>query len=196
MFSKSFIFSFISTMLLMNSNCFAKNINLYQDPKSDAKIVGSINPEAGVVPIYTSKTGDWVKVGNPNNGNVGWVKSSDLVQSGVSNSGFSFTQQIVNTGKGPESYVFKLGVPAKLSKEQSDALYNQVMKQQAIIQQGMQKVIQDVFTNYNQMSGTGFGVPIIVPVVVTPNAPAAKTTPSATSKAPIPATTTSSSTNK
>lgn len=131
-------------VLTTSSASFAKNINLYEEPKTDAKIVGTIDPATGIIPIYTPKDSTWVKVGSPTNGNVGWVKSSDLADASTTPSGFSFSQQIENTGKGPETYVFKLGIP-KLTKEQSDALYQQVLKQQAIIQQGVQKIIQDIY---------------------------------------------------
>jgi len=156
----------------------AKNINLYEQPKSDAKIIGTIDPATGIIPIFTPKEGDWVKVGNPNNGNVGWVKSSDLAQAGATSSGFSFSQKIDSTGKGPQSYVFKFGMPAQLTKEQSDALYKQIQAQQAAIQQSVQKIIQETLTHYNQTGVTGWEFPIIMPVVIMPpNAAGTKTTP-------------------
>lgn len=144
--------SFFATVLLflITSNSFAKSISLYDEPKTDAKIVGTIDPSQGIIPIYTPKDGGWVKVGNPKNGNVGWVKSSDLAQAGTSASGFSFSQEVEKTGNGPETYVFKLGIPTALTKEQSDALYKQIQAQQAAIQQSVQKIIKDMFNSYNQ----------------------------------------------
>lgn len=178
----------ILLLCLITTSSFAKNLNLYEQPKSDAKIVGTLDPSKGIVPIFTPKGGDWVKIGNPNNGDIGWVKSSDLAQSSTTPSGFSFSQQIESTGSGPKSYVFKLGVPAPLTKEQADALYKQIQAQQAAIQQSVQKVIQDVFTNYNQ-SGT-LEIPIVMPVVlmppnsstIKPNQPAQATAPATNQK--------------
>lgn len=149
-----FISFFAISIFLFTSTVFAKMINLYDQPKSDAKVVGTIDPSTGIIPIYTPKDSTWVKVGNPTNGNVGWVKATDLAQASTTSNGFSFSQQIENTGTGPEKYVFKLGIPTKLTKEQSDALYQEVQKQQAIIQQGVQKLIQDMFSNYNQQMNT------------------------------------------
>ena len=158
-------------LFLITTVCFAKSINLYEEPKSDSKIVGTIDPSAGIVPIFTPKQGDWVKVGNPNNGNVGWVKSNDLAQSGKTSNGFSFTQKIESTGNEPGTYVIKLGIPTTLTKEQMDALYKQIQTQQAVIQQNVQKIIQEIFNN-NQ-TGSTVGFPIVMPVVVVPtNAPA------------------------
>ncbi|HSW69877.1 MAG TPA: SH3 domain-containing protein [Gammaproteobacteria bacterium] len=167
---------FTIAAFLIASVCFAKNINLYEEPKTDAKIVGTIDPSTGIIPIFTPQEGGWVKVGNPNNGNVGWVKSEDLAKSSTTPTGFSFSQKIESTGKGPETYVFKLGIPTSLSKEQSEALYKQIQKQQAAIQQGIQKIIQNTFTNFNKPGSAGMEeIPIIMPVVVVPSPAPAKT---------------------
>ncbi len=140
----------IAIFFLLSSISFAKTINLYEEPKADSKLVGTVDPSTGIIPIYTPKEGTWVKVGNPKNGNVGWVKSSDLADAGASSSGFSFSQQVEKSGNGPETYVFKLGIPTALTKEQSDALYKQIQAQQAAIQQSVQKIIKDMFNSYNQ----------------------------------------------
>jgi SH3-like domain-containing protein len=71
------------TALLAASVSFAKNINLYEQPKTDAKVVATIDPAQGIVPIYTPDKSEWVKIGDPRNGNVGWVKSSDLAKAGA-----------------------------------------------------------------------------------------------------------------
>lgn len=152
--------------LFLTSVSYAKTISLFAEPKSDAKVIGVIDPASGIVPIYTPKEGGWIKVGNPSNGNVGWIKSTDLVQPG-NTTGFSFSQQMESIGKGPQTYVFKFGVPSQLTKEQTDALYNQVLKQQIIIQETFQKVIDDAFSNYNKNGTPGAGIPLIAPVVIT-----------------------------
>ncbi len=150
------------SLSLFQSICEAKNLNLYDQPKSDAKVVGSIDPANGIVPIYTPKEGGWVKVGNPTNGMVGWVKASDLAAAATTSSGFSFSQTMENTGSGPNRYVFQLGIPA-LTKEQTEALYKQMQAQQAIIQ----KAFQGLFVNTDQ-SASDIGFPVMPPVAVEP----------------------------
>ena len=161
------VFTFILGLftLFFTLTVSAKSINLYDQPKSDAKVIGVMDPSSGIVPIFTPKEGDWVKVGNPQNGDVGWIKSSDLAQSGANSSGFSFSQKIVDTGKGPQSYVFQFGVPSPLTKEQQEALYKRIQAQQEAIQQNVQQIIQDAFKTYK---AGDWNFPIIMPVVVMP----------------------------
>lgn len=151
--------------LLFSITLFAKNVNLYDQPKADAKVIGTIDPSSGIVPIFTPKEGTWVKVGNPQNGDVGWIKSSDLAQTNAGTSGFSFSQKIVGSDKGPQSYVFQFGVPTPLTKEQTDALYKRIEAQQEAIQKSVQQMIQDTFSHSKT---TDWNFPIIMPVVVMP----------------------------
>ncbi len=182
-FKKLAILSALAAFLF-TSVSFAKDINLYEQPKDDAKVMGTIDPSKGIVPIYTPKEGGWVKVGSPQNGNVGWVKSAELGAAGSTSTGFSFSQQVENTGAGPKSYVFKFGIPASLSKEQSEALYKQIQEQQAAIQKSIQKIIQSVFTNTDKTGTTEIEVPIMMPVVLVPASSAvpAKTAPAEPAK--------------
>lgn len=56
----------------------AGTINLYTEPAKTSKIVASVPQEQALVPIIQQK--DWIKVGNPKNGDVGWVQQTDLTQ--------------------------------------------------------------------------------------------------------------------
>lgn len=145
--------------------CFAKPITLYDQPKTDAKTVGTLNSEEGMVVIFTPKPGDWVKVGDPNNGNVGWIKSSDLSNSAATAGGFSFTQKITNTGKGPETVIIQFGIPKKLTAEQTQALTKQIKLQQENIQKNIQNMMNDMYKSFDTFWTNN---PIIMPVVVVP----------------------------
>jgi len=143
------------------------NINLYDQPKSGAKVIGTVDVSAGVVAIFSSPQGDWMKVGDPRNGNVGWIKSSDLNNSGPTS--FTFTQKMINNGKGPQTYqMIQYGSPQKLTSEQTKALQELQLQQQRF-----QKQWQDTMDMFNHqfshetyMPGVNF--PMIMPVVVVP----------------------------
>jgi hypothetical protein len=151
--------------------CSAKILTLYDQPKSDAKSIGTIDSEVGMIPIFTPKDSAWIKVADPKNGNVGWIKSADLDMKGTN--GFSFSQKMISTGKGPQSYVIQFGIPQTLTPEQSQAFIKRIKEQTQSIQKDTQKMMQDMFKSINQMQ-TQF--PVIMPVIVMPNAdvPAAK----------------------
>src|SRR5690242_16122189 len=105
-------------MLLFSPFCFAKMLTLYDQPKTDAKTIGTIDSEAGIIPIFTPKDNTaWIKVADPRNGNVRLIQSSEL--STKDSKGFSFSQKIISTGNGPNSYVIQFGTPQLLTPEQS-----------------------------------------------------------------------------
>ncbi len=131
--------------LVTSFSAFAKNINLYDQPKSNAKIIGQIDPAAGIVPIFTPKDNTaWVKVGDPLNGNVGWIKSEELSHAGSS---FSFTQSIVTKGGKPQHYqIIQVGNP-KVDPKQSQAIIKKIEAEQLAIQKNMQLMMEDMFKN-------------------------------------------------
>lgn len=145
---------------LLTSTIFAKDINLYDQPKNDAKIVGVINSEKGIIPIFTPKDNSWVKVADPKDGNVGWIKSDDLNMNG---SNFSF--KIINSGSGPEGYqIIQLGHPT-FTPQQTQNMLKQIVQYQATVQKDLQKMMQNLFDNSQKV---GFHFPMVIPVIVAP----------------------------
>lgn len=157
--------------LIVAPLCSAKTLTLYDQPQADAKSVGTIDSEAGIIPIFTPKNSEWVKVADPRNGNVGWIKSSDLTVKG--STGFSFSQKMISTGTGPNSYIIQFGAPKMLTPEQSQAFFKQMEEQTQSIQRDTQKMMQDMFKNIDQIK---MQYPVIMPVIVMPSEelPAAK----------------------
>lgn len=162
---------------LVATYSFAQAIELYDQPKNDAKVVGKIDASTGIMPIFTPKDGGWVKVADPTNGNVGWVKQSDLNK--VSNSSVSFTQQFIKDGKASAVQLFQFGQPQKSLTPQQKAWLEQLQKNQQIIEQKLQgasqqmlREMQSIF-QWNSAPNTAPLMPIIILPVQT-NQPAAK----------------------
>lgn len=121
---------------------FAKEINLLEEPKVDAKVVAKVDPAAGVIPIFTPKEGEWIKIADPKNGNVGWIKSSELNAAGAPSSTFTYTQRVITDNKAstPISYrIIHVGQPT-FTAEQQQALAKRVQVQQ----QAMQKMLNEM----------------------------------------------------
>ena len=159
----SALFTITLFLLLGTSTGFAKLLALYDQPLENAKIVGKIDSEAGIVPIFTTKAGDWIKVGDPKNGNVGWIKSDELSSTSPTTSGFTFTQRFVNDGKGPQSYVVQFGTPKPLTSEQTKAMMKQMEDLQMQIQKEMQRMMNGVLGQQWTISPA-----FILPIVVVP----------------------------
>lgn len=157
--------TFLSGILALGSiNCYAKNINLYDQPKADSKVVGTIDSDTGIIPIFTPKDSTWIKVADPRNGNVGWIKNSDI---GTGNTKFTFSQQFITTGKGPGTYqVIQFGNPAQpMSSQQAEEMMKEFQARQQAIQQDTNRMIQDMYKNMDQQMA---GFPVIMPVIVLP----------------------------
>lgn len=177
-----FLSKFINLCVLLltlgyGSAALAKDINLYEQPQDKAKVVGTVDLTTGIIPIFTPEKGDWMKVGDPRNGNVGWVKSSELNNGG--NATFTFTQKIMNDGKGPQTYqVIQYGKPQKISGEQVQSMIQKMQTRQQAVQQDMQNAIQnmvkDMNTLYQQTWGSMGGMPVIMPIVIMPPANSSK----------------------
>jgi len=188
------------SLLFLSSWCYAKPINLYDQPKADAKVIDTIDPSTGIVPIYTPKDNNqWMKAGDPNNGNTGWIKMSDLnAELGKSPNTFSVTQQIITSGSQPNRYqIIQLG-PQQLTTEQTQNMLKKMQMQQQQAKSSMQKMMQDMSRDINDIYQMQWNLapldsnhpamtfPVIMPVVimpqqkaVAPTKPAAKTPVSA-----------------
>lgn len=159
-----------STIILsLSVTVIAKEISLYDQPKSDAKAIGMIDLSAGIIPIYTPKEGGWVKIADPKNGNVAWVKSSDLNSAGTSQSIFTFTQSIGN--KTPTSYrIIQFGQPTNLTPEQTKTLIKQMQTEQQEMQKSLRNMMRDVdklfYNDWHFLHHEAF--PFFVPVMIMP----------------------------
>jgi len=75
----------ISCLLSFSTIAFSKKtsapIKLLTSPNAKAKVIAIIPSGTPVMPIFQNKT--WVKIANPKNGDVGWIKESNLVSSPI-----------------------------------------------------------------------------------------------------------------
>lgn len=160
------LLAFLFCASLFSTTAFCKNIDLYDQPQANAKVVGTIDLAAGIIPIFTPKDNTtWIKVADPRNGNVGWVKNSDLSGNGATS--FSFKQQINSGNNPPQSYQIIVGDPKNLPvKEPSADMMQMIKNQQQKLLNAAQQMINDV-NQMNQRQGTT-AVPMLMPVVVVP----------------------------
>lgn len=176
MYKKAYFYAFLcSGLSLMSTMVFAKEINLYEQPNAQAKVVGTVDLAKGIIPIFTPQKSEWTKIADPHNGNVGWVKSSDLNNNEPSTTSFTFTQKYINEGsdKTPLSYQVIFS-PQNLTPQQTQDLAKKLQAQQQAIQQSMQKTFQDMMNNMNQFYQGNWNklntypFPMILPVIVIP----------------------------
>jgi hypothetical protein len=150
-------------MAFISTNLFAKTITLYDQPNATAKTIGTIDSEKGLIPIFTPKDGQWVKIANPLDGTVGWAKASDLK---IENkNGYTISEQVISQGKGPQSFIIKFGETKPLTDAEKAELTKKMQERQQLFQKNMQHILQDISTQFNDIS-THF--PVIMPIVLVP----------------------------
>lgn len=154
------ITSFIACCLSTNS--FAKTLNLHAEPKQESKIIETVNADTGVITIFQPKNSDWIKVANPQNGNVGWVKTKELTNT-------QFNLQVIQSNDGPRHYqVIQYGNVPPEKNQSISTMIEQMEKRQQIIQKEMQQNMQMMF---KEMQSHWANFPMIVPVEPTQSEP-------------------------
>ncbi len=133
-------FAMVIAFTFVTMPVFAKKLNLYSEPKADSKVTGTANTDTGITIVYTPKTGEWIKVANPTNGDVGWIKSSDL---GANN----YNMRVINMGDGARSYsVFQFsGNTGQYSEQQIEKEMQQMEKQQRMMQIHLNHMFNNMF---------------------------------------------------
>lgn len=73
-----FLYIFFFLNAFIPATVFASIVKLYDQPVPTGKMIGNID-STNMITIFNS--GAWIKVGDPKNGNVGWIKASDVTTS-------------------------------------------------------------------------------------------------------------------
>lgn len=161
------IFSMLISVVLtlvFSISCFAVTINLYEQPKADAKVVGKVDLDKSVTIKIIDEQKEWTSIVDPNvapiNARIVWVKTNELPKNN-----YSFTQTVVNTGKSPQGFVYQYGVPHQLTPEQAAELTKQMKMQQEALQNYFSQVTQSILRSGSQPE---MNFPILMPVIVIP----------------------------
>lgn len=165
------------------SLALAGQLALHSQPNNASAVVAKVATEQRLIPIFTPKQGDWIKVANPQNGDVGWVRFTDLAGTSTPKGKpqVSFSQRIVrqsdNPATGSQVYrVIEYSGPKKLKP----ADVNKLVKAMRQRQQSMDKMMQQMMSNMQRdfarfqqwdpidSSDNLFTVPQLQPTIVVP----------------------------
>ncbi|EAS66463.1 SH3 domain-containing protein [Photobacterium angustum] len=85
------------------ANNTKESIKLYQEPNVSAKVIETIKPDVPLITIYNNE--GWSKVGDPSNGQTGWIQTVDLknVDSASANVQPNQTTKTVKTDNGEKT---------------------------------------------------------------------------------------------
>jgi hypothetical protein len=169
----TFVAIFFSAIVL------AAQLNVYEKPEEQAKVISTIKSGDQVMPIFYTEKRDWVKIANPKNGEVGWVKVKELqgplIITNVS--GNVMQQQIVtDNAKNPQVYsIIQYSGPKELKPEEAQEMAKKMQQQQRdmeVSMQQMQKHMQQMIHDMNKNFDRNFYTfPVIQPIIVVPEQP-------------------------
>jgi hypothetical protein len=155
-----------------NSLTHNDKITLYNAPTISAQPIEQLLPQTKLIEIY--RENNWVKVGDPMNGNVGWITdiAYQTIQASATKSHANEVQTVflqVNPASNnfPENIVaYKNG--QKLSEADAKKLYAQLNQQQAQFNQQMmqfQNSMNHIMTQFNNSAMALSLIPIMPSVV-------------------------------
>lgn len=163
-----YIVGLFVALFVVTSSAFA--FNVYDKPENNAKVVMTLKADESVIPIFYTEKKDWVKIANPKNGDIGWVKASELkapmVITKVTEGGVQ-QQVVIDKDKEPNVYsVIQYSAPHEMTKEETQKMVKDFERRQNTMRESMkkmhddmQKMMQDMFKDFDDM---------FVPVPITP----------------------------
>jgi hypothetical protein len=134
-------------LLSITSIATAKNITMYEEPKTASKNAGELDSQVGVITIFSPKNSEWIKVADPRDGKVGWIKSNELNNTKVS---FNMIQ---STEEKNRQHLFQTSNP-------SIQRINEEIRSFESHQRAMGRLMHEMFAD------SLFTSPLFIPVVV------------------------------
>lgn len=129
----------------------AASISLYDQPNANAKVIGTLSTDQALIPIYTR--GEWTKVGNPNNGDVGWINNKILSQYGIPKIYLKTDRKTTDNGTEKSFQMFQFSdSDGGNNDQQMETIVKQLQAQQAKFQANFNDILQQTINNFNELS--------------------------------------------
>lgn len=143
-------------MVTVSVSVHAKSLELLSQPEAKSVTIATVQSGDKLIPIFMPEKSDWIKVADPKNGNVGWLKREDL---GINSEPKIYEKRIEKESgdkkKGPYHHeVFEYKGTEKLSDEQVKSLFEKMEQQQARMHKAMWSMYESMmsqFSNFEHM---------------------------------------------
>jgi hypothetical protein len=142
----------------------SKNLKLYLEPNEQSQVLKELQPNTRLISVYQKN--DWLKVGNTENGEIGWInlkqyqellKSIQKEEAIVKSVVITVTDKLAEKGK-TEIIAYQNG--KKLAEKEAKVLWQQISEQEMHIEKhfmNMQHEMNELFQRsmhwFNQMFG-------------------------------------------
>lgn len=126
----------------------AGKINLYADANESARIIDKFDVSANLIPIFEEK--GWIKVGNPKNGEVGWVNKEQcrrVTEAYYNPHVKSITINIVDSDvskvQPSDTKIVAYRNDKQLSDKEAKELYKKMQKDQELFERQMDRLFNE-----------------------------------------------------
>lgn len=164
---------------ILSITVFADTLNIHEKPESSSKIIASMKSGEQLMPIFYAEKKDWVKVANPQNGDVGWAKVSELKGPVIITkiNGATHKQIIVGNNKKetqPQVYsIIQYSGSQELKPEEAQKIVKDMEENSKKMEKSMQKMQEHIQKNmlemFKEFDKTFYTFPIIQPIIVIPD---------------------------
>lgn len=146
---------YFSTLALMmvtvSGSAYAKSLELLSQPEPKSTVVATVQSGDKLIPIFMPEKSDWIKVADPKNGQVGWLKREDL---GMNAAPKIYEKRIEKESgdkkKGPYTReIFEYKGTEKLSDEQVKSMFEKMERQQARMEKAMWSMFDNMMTQFS-----------------------------------------------
>lgn len=145
------------SILLYSFTCYAailsKNqtsIPLLDQPQANSKVVGQITAGHTIIPIFSQ--GDWVKVGDSNTGNVGWVANKTLEEHGFPKIYIKSVGSTKNGANDSQVQIIQYSGTQKMDEKQIQAMMKHFQEQQARMQKMFNQMLEQNQIFFDEIS--------------------------------------------
>jgi hypothetical protein len=132
----------------------AQSLSIYSTPDTHSKVMMTLKKGQMIIPFF--QQGDWMKIANPQTGEVGWVQKENLAQEATitaitspSSQEYTVTQK---DDKGNIIHSYRIDVYSNsktLTPEQGQAIYAQFVQQKRQFQDTFNKLMNDTYQSFN-----------------------------------------------
>jgi hypothetical protein len=158
---------------------FADTLNIYEKPEVNAKVITTMKSGEQLMPIFYTEKRDWVKVANPQNGDVGWAKVSELKGPLIITkvNGNQMRQQVIvdkDKDKQPRTYsIIQYSGTEELKPEEAQKVMKEAEERNKAMEKSMQRMRKQMQKSMLEMFGnldeSFYTFPIIQPMIVIPD---------------------------
>jgi hypothetical protein len=165
--------------VFLATTAFADTLNIYEKPEANSKVITTMKGGEQLMPIFYTEKRDWVKVANPQNGDVGWAKVSELKCPIIITkvNGSETHQQIFvgkNKGRQPQTYsIIQYSGSEELKSEEAQKVIKEIEEHNKKVEKSMQKMREQMQKSmlkmFEGLDKNFYTFPIIQPIIVVPS---------------------------